>query len=115
MKRDILLSDGRINIVKMITVTKSGVWLLTAQKSLKRPRLVGKKVCFILDAGNAVEVGKRWVMSVQQHAPLNDNQGARPFIDRAEGLCRNTVVSSDSHLEIGHRWSNQRHLCFRYS
>ena len=75
MERDILLSDGRINIVKMITVTKSGVWLLTAQKSLKRPRLVGKKVCFILDAGNVVEVGKRWVMSVQQRAPLMTIRG----------------------------------------
>ena len=31
-------------------------------------------------------------------------------------MCRNSTVSSDSHLEIGHRWSDQRHLgCFKYS
>ena len=45
-----------------------------------------------------------------------DNQGTRAFIDREGATCRNNTVSSDSHLEIGHQWSDQRHLdCFRYS
>ena len=30
--------------------------------------------------------------------------------------CRNSTVSSDSHLETGHRWSDLHYLdCFRYS
>ena len=37
---------------------------------------------------------------------------------QAEGgaTCRNSTVSSDGHLEIGHWWSHQHHLdCFKYS
>ena len=33
-------------------------------------------------------------------------------------MCRNSAVSSDSHLQLGHPWSDQRHLgCvgYRYS
>ena len=30
--------------------------------------------------------------------------------------CRNSTDSSDSHLEIGHQWSDQHHVgCFKYS
>ena len=34
-----------------------------------------------------------------------------------EGVtCRNSTVSSDSHTEIGHLWSDQSHLdCFKNS
>ena len=31
-------------------------------------------------------------------------------------ICRNSTVISESHLQSGHQWSDQRHLgCFRYS
>ena len=30
-------------------------------------------------------------------------------------ICRNSTVISESHLQSGHQWSDQRHLgCFRY-
>ena len=50
-------------------------------------------------------------ISLKAHSPL-DKQDARDFIDR----CRNGIVSSDSHLETGHWWSDDFHLdCFKYS
>ena len=34
---------------------------------------------------------------------------------REETTCRNSTVSSDSHLETGHQWSDQCHFdCFKY-
>ena len=50
-------------------------------------------------------------------SPLHpENQGARAFIDGGRRLHAQTTVSSDSHLEIGLRWSDQCCLdCFRYS
>ena len=41
----------------------------------------------------------------------------KSFYRQREGFtCRNRAVSSDSHLEIGRRWSDQLHLeCFKYS
>ena len=50
-------------------------------------------------------------------------QRVKAFIDRAcvcgegEGTaCRNSIVISNSHLQIGHQWSDQYHLgCFKFS
>ena len=73
-----------------------------------------KKVCLILDAGNWGG-GEDGILSKGQLAPL-DNQWERAFIDRGRGLHAEIAVSSDSHLEIGHWWSDQHHLdCFKYS
>ena len=47
-------------------------------------------------------------MPIQRPNLPGDSQGARAFIDRVRGLLhgaitwRNSIVSSDSHLEIGH-------------
>ena len=51
---------------------------------------------------------------VQRLIPLIDNQEARPFTDRRrEGAtCKTSTVNSDSHLEIGHQWSDQCHLSY---
>ena len=42
-------------------------------------------------------------MPVQRLTPPKpDSQAARPFIQREGATCRNGIVGSDSHLEIGH-------------
>ena len=53
--------------------------------------------------------GVGWAgMPIQRPNLPGDSQGARAFIDRVRGLLhgaitwRNSIVSSDSHLEIGH-------------
>ena len=74
-------------------------------KGNKEATLVERKVCFILD-----------VSIVQRLTLPAYSQEARAFIDRGRQLHTKTVVSSDSHLEIGHRWSHQHHSdCFKYS
>ena len=101
-----------------VTFTKR-VWGPSAgcSKVNKQARLVERKVCFISDAGSW---GPR-VVNIYPKAdslPPTGNLWARAFIDRSkEGATyRNSRVSSDSHLQIGHRWSDQHHLdCFRYS
>ena len=47
----------------------------------------------------------------------NCQAGGESFYKLREGAtCRNNTVSSDSHLQIGYRYTDQRHLdCFRYS
>ena len=96
-------------------VTESGVQLHTAQKSIKRPGWWKGKFALLSmpgtgDRGEGRRLSKGWL-----HPPTN-NQGARAFIDRGRGLNAETIVSSDSILEIGHQWSDQGHLdCFRYS
>ena len=40
----------------------------------------------------------------------------RFYRQRERGLCVKIAVSADSHLQIGHWWSDQLHLdCFKYS
>ena len=64
-----------------------------------------RKVCFILD-----------VSIVQRLTLPAYSQEARAFIDRGRQLHAKTAVSCDSHLEIGHRRSDQHHSdCFKYS
>ena len=81
--------------------------------------LVERKLSFISDAGN-------WSGRVAEICPkvnsfpAHDKQGVRAFIDRVGSgrgvTCRNSTVISNSHLQVGHQWSDQHHLgCFRYS
>ena len=42
--------------------------------------------------------------------PVPGNHWARAFIDVGRGHIQNNTTSSDSHLEIGHWWSDQHHL-----
>ena len=100
-------------------------------KAIKEARLAKSKVCFILDASNGEGGGAAdaylkpnsshpptappphligapdWLLTIRRQSFYRQREGA---------TCRNSTVSSDSHLEIGHRWSDQGHLdCFRYS
>ena len=93
-------------------------------KAIKETRLLERKVHFIFDTGTWCG-SREWYVPVQG-LPLptppylnphpTDNQGVGAFIDRGRGLHAERAVSSDSHLEINHQWSDQHHLdCFRYS
>ena len=76
--------------------------------------LVEGKVCFILDAGN---LWGRAYTGPKASSPPHPQLVRKSFCRLREGAtCRNSTVSSDSHLEIGHQWSDQCHLdCFKYS
>ena len=80
-----------------------------------------RKVCIILDANNARgwgggRQGRRIEVDFcQRPTPPAVNQGIIAFIDKGRGLHAETV-SSDSHPQIGHQGSDQRHLgYFKYS
>ena len=68
------------------------------------------KVCHILDANN--EGGGRQTPHQRLAPPTTIyNQWARAFIDRERALHAEIAQSAfDSHLKIGHRWSDQCHL-----
>ena len=89
---------------------KSGAWMLATQKPINRPvRWKGK---FISDAGNW------WVgwTSVQRPTSPADKQGVRALQMEGGATRRTSTASSDSHLQIGHWWSDRHHLvCCRYS
>ena len=61
--------------------------------------------------------GGRALHSCQRSTPLPPQQAAgKRFRQREGATWRNSTVSSDSHLAIGHGWLDQQHLdCFRYS
>ena len=87
-------------------VNKSEVWLPN-----KEARLVERKNCFTLDAGDQGmgELGGH--LSKARLSPHPDNQGTRTFIDGGS-----SIVSSGSHLEIHLQCSDQCHLdCSKYS
>ena len=77
-------------------------WVLSAcrLKVGEEARLVERKVCFILDAGTWGG-GRMDLLTII---------GQNFYRQRKGATCRNSTVSSDSHLEIGHRWSDQHHL-----
>ena len=60
--------------------------------------------------GEGGHLSKGWLLLPWQWMDKNF------YRQRERVICRNNRVSSDSHLEIGHRWSDQCHLdCFKYS
>ena len=69
-----------------------------------------RKAFFILEAGSLGENGGKPCPKVDSPS---HNQEARGFIGRGGATCRNSTISSESHLEIGRPWSDQRCLgCF---
>ena len=74
-------------------------------KASKEAKVVERKTCFTLEAGNqwSGDQGRGGQTRVQKLTPPpTDNQRARAFIDGRSGLHAEIAVSSDSHLEIGH-------------
>ena len=53
-------------------------------------------------------------------SPISQSVGKKFYRWREGATCRNSTVSSDSHLEVGHPWSDQHHLgclgsvCFHF-
>ena len=93
------------------------VWLLNAQKLLKKPGWWKETLLYFAcqqarrqdGGGEGEHLSKSWLPP-----PLT---GGKSFYRQKERVtCRNSMVSSDSHLEVGHQWSDQCQLdSFRYS
>ena len=53
-------------------------------------------------------------------SPISQSVGKKFYRWREGATCRNSSVSSDRHLEVGHPWSDQHHLgclgsvCFHF-
>ena len=97
-----------------ISVTESGVRLLAAQKPIKKQGWwKGNFALFWMLATG--EGGG--LTPVQRLTPFSRQSGIKSIYRQREGVtCRNSTVSSESHLEIGHWWSNQCHLDgFKYN
>ena len=87
-------------------------------KANKEARLVERKVCFNLEAGNwGGEVRAEFCPKADTLPNPTLTIGGKSFYRRREGApCRTSTGSSDRHLETGHRWSDQRPLDgFQYS
>lgn len=92
------------------SVTETGVWLLAAQKPIKRPGWSNGK--FALFSMLATE-GRVDVCPQADFSPLTI-RGQELL--QAGATCRNSAVTFGSHLEIGHGLTDPLHLdCFRYS
>ena len=77
-------------------------------KANKRARLVEKKVCFISGAGNAGAGGghlsKGWLPT---HPHCQQARGDKVYRQsRGWATSRNITIISNSHLQIGHHWSD---------
>ena len=97
---------------------KRCVRLLTTQKLIPA-RLVERKVCFISDASDwgwgRADVGAK-ADSPTPTLPTGLQWDMSFYRQKERATCRNSTVSSDSYLQIGHWWSDQHHLgCFRHS
>ena len=94
------------------TITESGVWLLVAQKPLKRPGWWKGK---LLHFGCWQRGGVDFYLKGDPSLP-NDHQWARAFTGGGRGYMKNSPVCSDGHLDAGHQWADLHHLYrFKYS
>ena len=90
---------------------RCGVQLLTVQKSINRPGWwKGKFASFQMPA-----TGRGGRTSVQRLTPFPPPPALTRrrwelYRLREGATCRNSTVSSDSHLQIGHWWSDKHHL-----
>ena len=114
---DLLCRQHSTQIREALLLQK-GVWSLAAchSRAKKQARLVERKVCFISDIGNC-EWGWGECTTIQRLIPPHwQPVGQELFIAEAGGYSRKSTVISDSHLQIGHWWSDQCHLdSFRHS
>ena len=93
---------------------ESGVQLLAAQKPIKRQNWWKRKFAlfWMLAAGGG---GGPSVQRPTPPHPTDSPVGMSIYKQREGATCRSSIVSSDSHLELGHQWSGQCHLdCFEY-
>ena len=93
------------------SVMESGVRLLASLKPIKWQGWW--KVCFILDVSNRGRGGgkdgclsKGWLTHTHTHTHTHTIRGRELYRWREGAPSRNSTVSSDSRLEIGHQWSD---------
>ena len=92
-----------------------GVQLLYAQKPMNRPGWWEGKFALISEAGSWE--GRPNISPKADSPPLHWQPVGKSFCRQKErAACRNSTVNPDSHLQIGHWWSDQSHLGgFKYS
>ena len=94
-------------------VTKSEVWLLAAQRPMKRQGWWRDNFALF---GHRQLLFKGQLPPTPLHTHHWQEVGKSFYSLREEATCRTSTVSSDSHLEVGDRWSDQSHLdCLKYS
>ena len=99
-------------------VTKRGVWrvqLLATQKSINRPGWWKGNFALFQMLATWVEGSRGRVVDICSKADFPQWQEGQELlqteVERWWGTtCKNSTVISDSHLQTGHRWSNQHHL-----
>ena len=94
--------------------TENGVWLLPSQKPAKRPGWWERKLALFwipaTRAGGGYGGGDVCLSRGQLPATYIKQVGKSFYRPREVATCKNSTVSSDSHLEIGHQWIDQHHL-----
>ena len=111
-------TKNRVTIWSCNPVTKSWVWLLTAQKPTKRQGLWKGKFPLLWRPATQVEGcwGSRADSCPKAYSPPLAIKKSKSFYRRREGAtCRNSTVSSDSHLETGHAVVWSASSCFKYN
>ena len=102
-----------------VTVTECGVWLLAAQKPIKRQGWwKGKFALFWRPTTGGVDGGWRVDSSPKAASPTpTASQGARAFIGGGRGLHVETAQSALTvFLKLVMWWSDQCHLdCFKHN
>ena len=94
------------------------MWGLAAcfSKANKQARLVERKVCLILDAGNWEWERVADICPKANCPPPWQVGGGNFYRQSRRCTCRNSIVISDSPLLMGHQWSYKHHLdFFRYN
>ena len=104
--RYILLSDGRINAVKMIILLPKMGSSCSPLKSQHRPGWWGEHLLYFRCRWH----GGRGDVCPMAKSLYWQSAGERFYRQRRGATCRNSTVSSDSHHEVGHWWSEQRRL-----
>ena len=104
--RYILLSDGRINAVKMIILLPKMGSSCSPLKSRYRPGWWREHLLYF----RCRWYGERGDVCPMAKALYWQSAGERFYRQRRGATCRNSTVSSDSHPEVGHWWSDQRRL-----
>ena len=92
-------------------------WKIPWTEESGRLQSMGSQRVTHLVTKQQMEVSGVWEgwTSVQRLTLPNWQSVGKNFYRQRDGVaCRNSTVSSDSHLQIGHGWSDQSHLdCFK--
>lgn len=95
------------------------MWELAAhcsKASAREARLVGRKVCFTLEACSWREGGLLLKGQLPTDRGKSFKGGLSGCTGQGRGHTQSSTLGPDGRLAVGHRWSDQRRLgCFTYS